>query len=177
MIHRLDEIYDLLQSAALAYPLKALVGEITTDQGSSKAESTLRGELNQQPGHKLGLVTALQIMQKTGDLRALDKIEEMFDRTAVSIPVGATGRSPLRPIMELNSDMIKEFGHNMKALGNALKDGSIDAVEAKVCLRELRELITACIRLETYLNHQFAVGGFAVGKNPFYPPKEVIHER
>jgi hypothetical protein len=84
--------------------------------------------------------------------------------------------------MELNSDMIKEFGHNMKALGNALKDGSIDAKEAKVCLRELKELITACIRLETYLNQQFSVGA---GPSAC-PPKEqfqatrnceVLHER
>jgi translation initiation factor 2 alpha subunit (eIF-2alpha) len=69
--------------------------------------------------------------------------------------------------MELNSNLIKEFGHNMKALGNALKDGSIDAKEAEVCLRELKELITACIRLETYLNHQFSDSA----------PKEVLHER
>jgi hypothetical protein len=164
---RIDEILDALDVAARNFPIKALAGEIYTGQGSSKAESTLRGELNQQPGHKLGLVTALQIMQKTKDLRALDKIEEMFERVAAPVPVETHGRASLRPVMELNSDMIKEFGHNMKALGNALKDGSIDAAEAQVCLHELKELIAGCVRLECYLNHQFS--GSA--------PKEVLHER
>jgi hypothetical protein len=158
MINLFDEIYDLLDIAAKSFPLKALAGEIYTGQGTSKAESTLRGELNQQPGHKLGLVTALQIMKKTKDLRALDKIEEMFDRIAAAIPIGRPQGSPLRPIMELNADLIKEFGEELKALGNALKDGSIDDKETAVCLKELQHLIAACVRLETYLKHQFSVG-------------------
>ena len=48
-------------------PMRALCDEL------DKAESTLRNELTQQPGYKLGLKTAYLIMKKTRDLAALDR--------------------------------------------------------------------------------------------------------
>ena len=74
----MDELYDLIDSAAKRYPIKALAPEI------DKAESTLRGELNRQPEHKLGLSTALLIIEKTwdsGGREALDKIEAEVEQT------------------------------------------------------------------------------------------------
>ena len=55
----MDQIIDYLDVAAKRYPIKKLAFEL------DKGESTLRNELTQQPGYKLGLITALNIMKKT----------------------------------------------------------------------------------------------------------------
>lgn len=142
---QLQGIVDALDVAAKDFPIKALAGEIF------KGESTLRGELNGQPGHKLGLTTALLILCRTGDLEALDRIEETFGRVAFRIP--ETRHDMLGEIWELAGRLAKEFGEHVQALGGAVMDGQVDPQEAKACLRELKDVLSAAVELQAHLRH------------------------
>jgi len=139
----MDHLLDLLDIAAKDYPIKALAPEL------DKGESTLRNELTQQPGYKLGLTTAILIMQKTHDLRALDEIEAKFGRVAFRIPRPESHN--MQPIMKLVAKLSKEFAENMAEMSNALLDGLITEREARKCLQENEDLIKACIELKAYL--------------------------
>ncbi len=138
----MDQVIDLLDAAAKSYPLKALAPEI------GKAESTLRNELTEQLSYKLGLRTAFQVWKKTGDLKSLDRIERLLGRVAYSLPKPSSNPAKL---MELAGALAKEFGEHVQILGLSLSDGEVDAKEAKLCLRELRELIEAAVRLQAHL--------------------------
>lgn len=139
----MDEIIDLLDIAAKNYPIKALAVEI------GKAESTLRNELTQQPGYKLGLQTALLIMKRTGDLRALDKIEEAFDRVAFRLPKAEP--NDMSELMKLIAGGTREFGEHMAAMADAMEDGKITRAEAVGCLKELRDVMAELVKLRAYL--------------------------
>lgn len=139
----MDCVIDLLDIAAKNYPIKALADEI------GKAESTLRNELTQQPGYKLGLKTATLILKKTGDLRALDRIESMLGRVAFIMPRAKPG--DLAPVMVMAGRMAKEFGEHMQVLARSMEDGRINKKEAEECLKELEEVIEAGVKLKAYL--------------------------
>ena len=138
----MDRVFDLLDIAAKSYPIKALAQEI------DKAESTLRNELNQQEGYKLGLKTAVLIMKKTGDLKALDGIEAMFNRVAFNLPKPDGNVSDL---MSMVADLTREFSEYMGAVAKALRNGPVTKTEARACLKELGELMSALIKLQAYL--------------------------
>lgn len=145
----MDQLIDLLDAAAKQYPIKALCDEV------GKAESTLRAELNRQPGYKLGLITAIMVMKKTGDLGPLDFIEEMFNRTAFEIPDAAPGDP--KPLMKMIANLSKEFSETIQSLAFAIDQMSeggeaIVKSEAKQCRKEIKDLIEACIVLQAYLN-------------------------
>ena len=142
-MQEIEQVIDSLDIAAKSYPLKALAPEI------GKGESTLRNELSGQPGYKLGLLTALLIMKKTGDLAALDRIERMFGRVAFVLP--RPERLNPAPLMRLVANVTKEFGGQLEAFSRALDDGVMTASEARECLKELLELVEACIQLQAYL--------------------------
>jgi len=139
----MDYMIDLLDAAAKEYPIKALCDDL------GKAESTLRNELTQQPGYKLGLKTAVMIMKKTADLRALDCIEEMFGRVAFDIPRPKPGN--MAPAMALVGRLAREFGESMQELGAAMHDGRIDTEEAHRSLKELHDVLHACLELQAHL--------------------------
>jgi len=139
----LDRVFDLLDASAKAYPIKALADEI------GKGESTLRNELTEQPGYKLGLRTAVMILRRTGDLRPLDGIEEMFGR--ISFPIPRSDKSDMIPILRLAGKMMQEFGEHTQALANALVDGKITRAEAENCLKELNDVLVSCIELKAHL--------------------------
>ena len=139
----MDGIIDLLDIAAKEYPIKALASEM------GKGESTLRNELTQQPGYKVGIMDAIQIMKKTGNLRALDRIEEMFSRTAFMIPNPEYNNAVT--IMKLVANLSKEFSKTIHLMANALENSAISKTEARQCLKENKELIKACIQLQAYL--------------------------
>ena len=139
----MDRTIDLLDSAAKKHPLKALCDDI------GKAESTLRNELTQQPGYKLGLKTSILILRKTGDLSALDRIEAIFGRVAFRLP--KPEHHKISPVMTLVGKLTKEFGEHMEELANALSDGDVSENEAKNCLKELKDVIEACVELQAYL--------------------------
>lgn len=144
----MDQLIDLLDAAAKQYPIKALCDEV------GKAESTLRAELNRQPGYKLGITTAIQIMKRTRDLKPLDLIEEMFNRTAFEFP--ASVPSDLKPWMKLIASLSKEFSETIQSLAYAMDNKSeggpaIVKTEARQCLKEVKDLIKVCIELQAYL--------------------------
>jgi len=145
----LDNVIDRLDSAAKAYPLKALAPMIRGDLTASKAESTLRNELSQQPGYKLGLVTAIQIIHHTGDLAALDAIEALFNRTAWAVP-DVSGADPL-PVMGHVGKVSKEFADVVESCAKSLEDGRMDKMEIDRILGEVEELIVECIRFRAVL--------------------------
>lgn len=143
-----DEIIDHLDVAAKKFPMKALATKVKGHVSSVRAESTLRNELNQQPGYKLGLITAIQIMEITRDLTALDAIESLFDRVAFKMPKHKDGNPST--IMMLASRLSKEFGETIEEMAAAMEDGKLTEKEKKKCLAELRDLIKVCVELEAF---------------------------
>lgn len=140
-----DELMDVLDAAAKRFPIKKLAADI------NKAESSLRNELTQQHGYKLGLWDAVLIMKKTRDLSALDMIEDFFRRVAFPLPDAQI--TNVAPIMRLMADLSKEFGESVESLADALRDGRVEQREAQKCLKEVGELIRKGIELEAHLKH------------------------
>lgn len=145
----MDDVVDALDAAAKAFPIKALAPEIKGDLTASKAESTLRNELNQQPGYKLGLLTAVQIMHHTRDLKALDMIEAHFGRTAWKVPE-VHHEDPV-PLMGRCARLSKEFADVIEAASEAMRDGRVQRAEAEKMVKEIDELVTASIRMKAVL--------------------------
>jgi hypothetical protein len=139
----MQDVIDLLDIAAKNYPIKALAPDI------GKAESTLRNELTQQDGYKLGLVTTYQILRHTKDYRALDRLETLLGRVAFELPEASPTDMP--GVMNLVGRLTKEFGENVQCLGDAMEDGRVSKKEARDCLRELLEVIDAAVKLKAYL--------------------------
>jgi len=137
-----DGILDVLDIAAKAYPMKALAPEI------GKAESTLRAELTQQEGYKLGLITAINIMGKTYNLKALDIIEAHFGRVAFMVP---RQEGTITQVMKMVASLAKEFSETMGELAAAMADGVVTETEARKCLKENEDLIKICAQLKAYL--------------------------
>ncbi len=139
----IDRIIDQLDVAVKNYPMKALAPKL------GKRYGTLANEISDQPGYKLGLITALQILEATRDLKALDLIEEAFGRVPITIPKPEKGQ--MTAIMRLVAALSKEFAENVKELANALRDGVITKKEAEKCLKENMDLIKICLELQAYL--------------------------
>ncbi len=139
----MQRVIDLLDIAAKNYPVKALAPEI------GKAESTLRNELTQQDGYKLGLLTAYQILKTTKDYRALDRLERLLGRVAFPLPTASPDDMP--GLMALVGRLSKEFGEHMQEIAEAMKDGKIDKGEARKCHKELLEMMAVAAQLKAYL--------------------------
>lgn len=112
----MQDVIDLLDVAAKNYPMKALAPDI------GKAESTLRNELTQQDGYKLGLITSYQILKLTKDYRALDRLEKLLGRVAFVLPRATATDMPT--LMQLTGDLTREFGEHMTALGTGIEEES-----------------------------------------------------
>jgi hypothetical protein len=140
----MQDVIDLLDVAAKSYPLKALAPDI------GKAESTLRNELTQQEGYKLGLVTTYQILKHTKDYRALDRLEKLLGRVAFTLPDASPTDMPT--LMQMVGATAKEFGEHMACMGVAMADGKIDNTEVKQCLKELHDALVSLVRLKAYLD-------------------------
>jgi len=134
---------DPIAAAAKKFGMKTLAWEM------DKAESTFRNELSQQPGYKLGLITAIRIMQATGDLAALDRMEELFGRAAYRLP-RAKG-DEMKPVMQMIGRTAREYGEQMEALGAAIADGVISRKEAQKCLKETEDVINALVEIKAFL--------------------------
>lgn len=145
------QVLDLVDASAKSHPdgLKALAYELKRE--ATKAESTLRAELNQTAGHKLGLVTAVQIMALTGNFKPLDKIETIFGRVAFDLPT-ARAADPA-PLMKMVANLSKEFSETVQEVAQALKDGVLDPDEAKKCLKELNDLVQVAMEFKATLEH------------------------
>lgn len=145
----METVIDALDATAKAYPIKALAPELKTEVTAARAESTLRAELNQTHGYKLGLITAILIMAKTGDLTALDLMETCFGRTAIDLPETPAGDPA--PLMQQVSRLSKEFSETVQVVATAMADGCLDPDEKNSCLKELEDLIKASVNFKAYL--------------------------
>lgn len=139
----IDQVLDYVDVAAKNYPIKALADEL------GKGESTLRGELNRQPGHKLGVPTFIRILKKTGDLRALHALCAYFGLVAYALPKFVCGA--LGPVAQRMGRLTKEFGEHMEALGTALEDGELSPEEAALCAKEAGDVIAEAVKLQALL--------------------------
>jgi hypothetical protein len=142
-------IIDYLDVAAKSYKMNKIARLVKGHLSQDRAESTLRNELNQQEKYKLGLITAIQIMQITKDLTALDVIESLFDRVAFKLPKHIDGNPST--IMKLASKLSKEFGEAIEEMGEAMEDGKLTRSERTKCLNEVRDLIKVGVELEAFL--------------------------
>ena len=139
----MQDVIDFLDVAAKNYPIKALAPDL------GKAESTLRNELTQQDGYKLGLLTAYQILKRTKDYRALDRMEILLGRVAFPLPTATHDNMPA--LMTLAGRLSKEFGEHMQILAKAMEDGAITKKEALECHKELMDMMVVASQLKAYL--------------------------
>ena len=139
----MQDVFDLLDIAAKNYPLKALAPEI------GKADPTLRSELNQKDGFKLGLLTSFQILKITIVYRAFHRLAHMLGLVAFTLPEATPTDMPT--LMQMTGDMTKEFGEHMQCLGRAMADGRLDKKEVKVCLKELTDVLDVTVKIKAYL--------------------------
>jgi len=146
-----QRVFDHLDVAAKQYGCEALAGRI------GKAQSTLRNELAGLPGHKLGIITAIQILAWTGDLAALDSLEETLGRVPVEFP--RSKKDDPAPLMAASGRLAREFGEHMSVLGAALMDGVIEPREARACLKELDEAVKAALAVRVHLEGLCEEGG------------------
>jgi hypothetical protein len=140
----MQDVIDLLDIAAKSYPLKALAPDI------GKAESTLRNELTQQEGYKLGLITTYQILKYTKDYRALDRLNNLLGRVSFEIPKVAI-QTDMPSLLQMMADLTIGFGEQMASMGKALSDGVINKEEAASALHDLMFLIKHAAVLKAYL--------------------------
>lgn len=138
-LHAIAEQLDL---AVKGFPMKAMADEL------GKRYTTLANELSEQPGWKLGWADMLRIVRLSGRLEVLDAIESSFGRVAFALPrpIAQSG-----PVMALVGRLTREFGENLETLASSLEDGFLDRDEASRCLKELRDVVEACMRLQAYL--------------------------
>jgi len=141
----IDAMHDELDIAAKAYPIKALAPEI------GKAESTLRNELAQQDGYKLGLLTSVNIMRKTYNYKALDIIEAHLGRVAFTVPRAERGEN-ISTASKGMADISKEMGETMEEFSKAIADGVVSAAEAGRLKKEIDDLIKSCIQMNAFLD-------------------------
>jgi hypothetical protein len=148
----MDRAIELLISATTKKSTKVVAGTIYPDVKLDSANSRLDNELHERQGpgynYKLGLRTAIQIMQITGDLSALDRIESLFKRVAFSLP---EPKGKITDLMDMTADLTKEFGEHIGAVAMAMKDNRLTEKEARKCLEEVKDVIEAGIRIKAYL--------------------------
>ncbi|MBI5843705.1 MAG: hypothetical protein HZB23_03445 [Deltaproteobacteria bacterium] len=140
---KLEDVFDALEIAAKTFGMKRLAPEV------DKSYSALANELSRQPTYKLGLSTAILIMAKTGDMRPLEEINAIFNRVTVPVP-GRPWGSPENLVKGLSA-MALEFAQATESFARAISDGFITDGERGACIREIGELVEACLRVKTWL--------------------------
>ena len=143
---RMQNVIDMLDAAAKKYPIKALAPMLKSDVTRARAESTLRAELNQTEGYKLGLITSIMIMAKTGDVSALDEVESIFNRTAFDMP-NVTPGDPA-PLIDLISKLSKNFSQTIQKVAQSLSNNMLKHEETQSCIKELDDLMKVSIEFK-----------------------------
>ncbi len=134
--------------------LMELVQDMTLDYGVArlaevlnKGANTLYQEVNPHPGegrtHKLGLLDFRTITNTTRSYLALRRLALDCDHVATPIPQ----RQPdsVKSWFERVGKLSKEFGDFAEEVGRALADGKLDRREALRMLKELDDLLEACV--------------------------------
>lgn len=109
-------------------------------------QSTLYNKLNPNKSgnpesrHKLNLHEFIGILRKTGDYRALHKLNEQLGYIAIPIPKpkGMTDLCWIKQCLAVQKESAEAVAEIVKSLES---DGRIDPIERKRCLKELFELL------------------------------------
>jgi len=145
----MDRIIDLLAGAARTYGIEKLADLLY------KPAQTLRNDLGEHGNHKLGLRDAVGVIEITGDLKALDRIERRMGRVAFTVP--KPEKRAMKPVMVMISKLTKEFSENMATLAEAIEDGVITPKEARAALKENQDMIEAGLLLQAYLEQYLKI--------------------
>ena len=151
-----EELVNQFKILAMSYGLKVMANDL------DKAYSSLANELDEREWAKLGLRTAISMLEQVLIVNPKSKQATMaarqilsmlaagFNLIAYEIPAAPKGSAT--DAMHLISAMSKEFADNIRALAESLSDGRLSDREVDKCRMENRELIKACLRIEYYLN-------------------------
>lgn len=99
---------------------------------------------NDQANH-LTVAEMMQIMQLTGDHRALFAACTALGYTAMPLPSVADVKS----IPDAMINTTREFAGFLQSATDALADGTVTALELKRVVQDLGELVAAAVRLES----------------------------
>lgn len=153
-----QKIVDQFKILAMAYGLKVMANDL------DKAYSSLANELDERDWAKLGLRTALSMLEQVLIINPrseqammaanniLDMISNGFGRISYVIPTDI-GDKGLVQTIRLIADLSREYAGDIECLADALVDGKMTDKEACECQQKNRELIKAALLIELHLNH------------------------
>lgn len=104
---------------------------------------SLQRILNANDPYDLGVRKLIGFINACGNFTLLDHIEARLGR--IAFPVAADKNCKLN--LEGMCKFVKEAGHAMNALSDALADGRITKAEAAECRREIMHLVQICMGL------------------------------
>ncbi|WP_411330114.1 phage regulatory CII family protein [Desulfovibrio desulfuricans] len=109
-----------------------------------KEYPTLASELSQQPGHKLGAETMLQLMLTTDGREPIHYMARELGGAFVEFPL--TGNS-LHCLTRGMAECVKEFGEFIVSVAKSLEDGTISSEELTRIGKEGQEALTAILKV------------------------------
>lgn len=134
-----------------------IISEYAKDPGFDKAKvadeldiqvKSLERILNPYDPYDLGTRKLIGFIRATGNFTLLDHIEARLGRAAFSVATAGN--------FSLNLDgmckFVKEAGHAMNALSDALVDGKVTKAEAVECRREIMHLVQVSFGLLSKLD-------------------------
>lgn len=127
-----EKILDLTDAAAKEHGLKRVAG------ATGKKYSTLAGELAEQPGYKLGMITALKIWEETKKMEALYATCSEFGYVAIPLP---RIKKSCKELYKLALQVAKEFGEAIKEFEEAINDDVLIEQEKKKIIKEIDDLL------------------------------------
>lgn len=115
-----------------------------------KSVETLRKELSNASGYKLGLLDVIRMMTRSGDLRIADAIEAELGRFALPLP-----DTPL-PVADEDLAahlvvMSREFGEVLQEVAVRAADGDISDRDLRAVQEQVGHLVAASDGLMRYL--------------------------
>ena len=109
-----------------------------------KGHPALYSELSQQPGHKLGAETMLQLMLTTDGREPIHYMARELGGAFVEFPL--TGNS-LHCLTRGMAECVKEFGEFIVEVAKSLEDGTISSEELARIGKEGQEALTAILKV------------------------------
>lgn len=146
----MSTLTDAVYRTAHAYP----GGTVALAPRLGKASAALRQELLGSSNHKLGLETAAQIAELTGDYQALHVWCAMTGHVAVAVDGADRGGDVLGMLLDKQS----ASGDLASAISDALADGVVTANELATCAGKVAAAIARLNALLRELQAMHAAG-------------------
>jgi len=110
----------------------------------SKGHPALYSELSQQPGHKLGAETMLQLMKTSDGREPIHYMARELNGAFVELSVNGNSMHCLTRGM---AECVKEFGEFIVQVAKSLEDGTITSEELERIGTEGQEALTAILKV------------------------------